>query len=362
MGGNALKHLNPQRLTTPQVMDVFNHLQRNWMLFTTQPLYLVPWVGEKQDHGDIDVVCEENAHAVRQFGISMGASPDDMQTNDTVVSVPIPLPWDPHHVVQVDFITCASENVRACRFFYSGGDFGLMLGRVAAWHGLVFGMDGLRYRADPSEPWQRDVLLTNSPYEILQALGYGDALPPFATYKQLWVFMLSSPMAKPWMFMPSSTNSENRSRDKQRKKVAEFQDWLREEFPENLLPMEDRKSPEEARDWVHEHFPHVRIYTRLEEQHAQFDYKKLVTRLFGMDAVEAVIDPRYPDKLKGDIVREMQAHLPQRAAREDMLRDAHGWQSTVILARCVAANIARERGIPVREAQPPLPAYVPPPK
>lgn len=199
MGGNALKHLDPARLTSAEVVNLVNHLHRNWQMIDPQPFYLVPWVAEKADHGDIDLICDSTPEAVQRLCRLLGVDTASIRRNDAILSVPVPLPWlqgaAHQRVVQVDFICCAADQAVATRFFYAGGDFGMLLGRIAAWHGLVFGIDGLRYRADSGIAWQSDVLLTSRPPEILAALGFPAALPWFDTYDRLWRFMLSSPMA-----------------------------------------------------------------------------------------------------------------------------------------------------------------------
>ena len=73
MGGNALKHLHPVRLTSAEVIDLVHHLHRNWQLVDPRPLYLVPWVAEKLDHGDIDLICESDAPTVERFAGMVGA-------------------------------------------------------------------------------------------------------------------------------------------------------------------------------------------------------------------------------------------------------------------------------------------------
>lgn len=368
MGGNALKHLHPVRLTSAEVVEVVHYLQRNWQLLCPTHLYLVPWVAEKADHGDIDLICAAEPELVRRFATLMGIDPAAIKQNDTVLSTPVPLPWDAGKpdaeagakIVQVDFICCEPSAAPAARFFYAGGDFGMMLGRVAAWHGLVFGMDGLRYRAERGHPWQSDVHLTADPGEILRVLGYPPAMPWFDTYDRLWRYILSTPLAGPWMFMPAATNAENRSRDKQRRKVGDFQEWLSEHFPDQLTAPHPRKTPAEAQLWVEQHFPNIDITAALDRQHAAFAYAKLRTRLLGMGAVEDVLGPGHPPELLGDIVREMQSFLPPKPEREAALADPKRWADHIRLARAAAAAIAARRGLPVRET-PAIPAFVPAP-
>lgn len=363
MGGNALKHLAPVRLTSAEVIDVVHHLHRNWQLVDPRPLYLVPWVAEKADHGDIDLICEADPATVLRCCPLIGAAVADIQRNDAVLSVPVPLPWDRTNtprIVQVDFICCAPEEAAATRFFYAGGDFGMLLGRVAAWNGLVFGMDGLRYRAARDCPWQSDVHLSADPGEILDALGYPRALPWFDTYDRMWRFILSSPLAGAWMFMPDATNSENRSRDRQRRKVGDFQDWLQANFPDQLVPPGPRKTPAEAQAWIRGRFPGAAIDATLAQQEARFAYARMVTRLLGLGAVESVLGPDLPIERAGELVREMQAFLPPKAEREAALADPARWADQIRLARAAAAAVAAGRGL-VRHEVPDLPAYVPPP-
>jgi hypothetical protein len=364
MGGNALKHLQPVRLTSAEVVEVVHHLQRNWQLCSPDHLYLVPWVAEKADHGDIDLICAADPEVVRRFAERQGIDPAAIRANDTVLSTPVPLPWDAGaakpRVVQVDFICCDAAAAPAARFFYAGGDFGMLLGRVAAWNGLVFGMDGLRYRAERGHPWQSDVHLTADPAEILTVLGYPPRLPWFATYDRLWRFILSSPLAGPWMFMPAATNAENRSRDRQRRTVGDFQAWLAANHPDRLTAPALRATPLEAQAWVERHFPTIAISAALDRQKAAFDYAKLRTRLLGLGAVEEVIGAGHPAELMGELVREMQPLLPPRAEREAALGDRQRWSDQVRLARAAAAAVAARRGIAVRESAP-LPAFVPPP-
>jgi hypothetical protein len=361
MGGNALKHLNPVRLTSAQVIDLAHHLHRNWQLVETRPLYVVPWVAEKQDHGDIDVICETEPETVIRFARLMGLNPEQIKRNDKVLSTPVVLPWDCEaKICQVDFICCSSEDAAATRFFYAGGDFGMLLGRVAAWQGLVFGMDGLRYRAEGDVQWQNDVHLTADPAEILAVLGYPSPLPWFDTYDRLWRYILSSPLAGAWMFLPEATNHENRSRDRQRRKVGDFQDWLSTHFADQLVAPAPRRTPAEARAWVRVHFPAVNLDETIRRQEASFHYAKMRTRLLGLGAVEDVIGPGHDPAIMGQLVHAMQALLPPKVEREAALADPVRWGDMICLARAAATAVAVQAGIRVAGA-PPIPGYQAPP-
>jgi hypothetical protein len=364
MGGNALKHLHPVRLTSSEVSELVHHLHRNWQLMQPRPLYLVPWVAEKQDHGDIDVICEASIESVLQFTDFIGVDRAIIKRNDKVLSTPVVLPWDATaaspRICQVDFICCSSDEAVTTRFFYAGGDFGMLLGRVAAWHGLVFGMDGLRYRAERGVDWQSDVHLTADPAQILSVLGYILPLPWFDTYDRLWRYILSSPMAGAWMFMPEATNHENRSRDLQRRKVGDFQAWLTKNFPHDLVASVPRRSAVEAQAWVRQQFPDIPIDVILQRQKAQRIYEKLRTRLLGIGAVEDVIGTGHAPEIVGEIVRHMQPLLPSKSERDHAMADPQKWSELITLARSVATTIAKNQGLTVH-APPAIPLYVAPP-
>jgi hypothetical protein len=361
MGGNALRHLDPQRLSSVQVINLVQYMQRIWQIPHDTPFHLVPWVAEKQDHGDVDLVCEVTPAEVVDFAQRIGVDPARIVCNDRVLSVPVELPWDRAKIAQVDFITCTPKEGPSFRFFYSGGDFGMYLGRLAAWYGLVFGMDGLRYRADPKYAWATDVHLTSDPATILHVLGYLTTLPYFDTYETLWQFVMSSQMAHPYVFMPESTNAENRSRDKQRRKVGDFQDWLRSTYPDSTGAPWPKPTPEDAQEWVRCYFPKINLPSIILSQMAASDYGKRVNYLLGVGAVEDVIGPRHSSEVVGDIVRRMLANLPPRHQRMAAMATEEGWRSTITEARMAAMHVALMKQIPLLGATPKIPSFEPRP-
>ena len=363
MGGHALKHLSPRRLTSAEVQLMVHHLLRRWSAIHDQPFTLVPWVADKADHGDIDLVCTVAPELLMARLAAWDVDPALVSRNDRVLSIPVPLPWHagdgPAPIAQVDCICCRPEEAVALRFYLSGGDFGLLLGRVAAWHGLVFGMDGLRYRADASVPWQRDVHLTADPARILVALGYPPRLPWFGCDRDLWAFILSSPMAGAWMFAPEATHHDNRTRDRQRPAVLRFQAWLAAQPPPVMPPR--RPAPDEVRAWVASRFPEVPLAAFLARQEAEFRYQKLLTRILGMDAAAAVVGADLPAEVHGGIVRGMAQRLPPLAERIAAMATPAGWAEEVDRAHAAAAAVAAEQGLPPVASVPSRPAFVAPP-
>ena len=350
MGGNALKHLSPVRLSSAEVVDLSHHLHRLWQLVAPSCLYLVPWIASKRDHGDVDVIAEidgDPTSVVHHFARLLGADPAAIVRNGTVFSTPVPVPWDAQRLVQVDLISCAPEAAPMMRFFYAGGDFGMLLGRVAAWHGLVFGMDGLRYRADADAPWQRDVLLSRDPAQILHLLGYGPP-PFFDTYPTLWRYIIDGPMAGAWMFLPTATNAENRSRDRQRRMIGEFQEWVAATYPDRLTAPTPRATPAQARAWVAAHCPWIDLTAELSRQEAAWTETKARVRALGLAAVEDVVADGVDMAARGAVIRAMQRHLPPPAARAAIMDDPQRRSDLEHLARVAARLCARELGLPLR--------------
>lgn len=341
MGGNALKELKPKRMTSKEVIDTFHYIQRLWSLeHVGPPLYLVPWVEEKDDHGDIDIVVEASIESVKAF---LDAHVEIQKRNDKVISAG----WKvDQHIVQVDFICADPVDAAATRFFYSGGDFGMLLGRLAAWHGLVFGMDGLRLRADHTKPWSKDIFLTARPDRILDTLGLFGYPPRFKTYESMWKYVTSSKKARPYMFMPEATNAENRSRDKQRPKIKEFQAWLSRWF--TRLPGDPQDLPRVSFDAAL-HQAHLEFGQRvMQERHAQQDtweHERAFVKSIGIDAVCGVVDADIDMETAGKIIRSMQQYLP----REWLQQHAREFPE---LAADIARNAARlcllQAGYPVK--------------
>jgi hypothetical protein len=354
MGGHALKHLAPQRVTSAQAINVFNHLQRSAAV-TGLVLHLVPWIEEKRDHGDIDILTSAPVSYVRAFiRETLGAIVESISvTNGTVISVPFTV--TDGFLCQVDFICDATTSFY--RFYYSGGDFGLLMGRVASWHGLVFAMDGLRLRHNPAYPWSEDITLTDSPEKALMALRYRTVLPQWKTYEDMWQFILSSPMAKPWMFLPESTDAENRSRDRQRAMMPRFASWLGLTYGENFLHQKEgfyeRRTFEQAIDYLTKMGFEAwgDLPNRIEEQRRIWEDKRAEVRSIGLGAVEHVADEPLTQEQMGEIVHEMQAYLPPKEQREIYLRAVGGQYLMVRLARSVARFLCIKHGYSVKPVE-----------
>lgn len=335
MGGNALKAIGPSRLSSSGVLHLFNRVE--WVAnMLGYRVRLVPWVSDKVSHGDVDIIVTASSFA-----------PEDMETLERMLGVPgasaykhvngpvtsIAVPLNVRHTVepqgqgpfyaQVDLIFTPQPDFTS--LYYSGGGLGMLIGRVAASNGYVFASDGLRLRANSSEPWSRDITLTTDPREALEFLGYDPALggSGFETEEDVWRFALSGRVAKPWMFVSENTNAENKNRDSKRKNFIRFQEWLQKTYsPDELaIPVGfDRDSS----DW---YYDRVGIATGV----FQRDFMKLVVdqrvkheetlamhTVWGRSTVCEVLGDKARDMTDsqiGEIIRVMQAYLPPKQQR-----------------------------------------------
>lgn len=226
MGGKALHKidLQPDRIDTATLVNVFNDVHRRWLLHTDLPLRMVPWTADKNDHGDIDVISPlsvgETELIVSQFVLIHNSI-----TNDNVISWGVPFG---NLLVQMDFICVYLPENKAPSLFYAGTDLGMLLGRVAAWLGFKLMPDGLYVRKTPATG--ADIFVTTDPCRILSILGYS-TFPSFETRADVWNYILRGRYTAPWAFLPSSTTAENRSRDAARPSMASFQAWVAQNWP-----------------------------------------------------------------------------------------------------------------------------------
>lgn len=318
MGGNALKHLNVKRVTSNELLTVWQRIQAAAYLYANAEVHLIPWpAATKSDHGDMDVLLlRRGGFALKGLLDYIDVDQSKCVRNGNVTSCPVPFDGG---LMQVDFIEVENEDeLRHFRLYYSGGGFGAMAGRIADFMGLVFAQEGVRLRCLPDKPWSRDIPLTSDPAVSLHLLGYIDESAitdglASASEEDLWAFVMRSHWAEPSWFMPENTNADNRSRDRARPQYLRFQEWLRTHY--SIKPGKVERWPlEKTRE-------HVRaivgrdVMTDVNKQREEWMSNKRDNALWGKDAVAAVC-PELPDEKVGQVIREMQEHLPKKGDRE----------------------------------------------
>lgn len=198
MGGNALKHVGVKRISTDDMMVVRNEL---YNLFTEYlDIDFVPFVKEKQDHGDIDVlVCSKSTDTVKNILMRV-YNPEHTVFNGNVISFAYKYN---DNLYQVDFIS--TGNIMKEKFYMSYGILGLIIGRMATRSNLVFD-GGLKVSIYGStlnnivgtdeffvKQKYSDIRLTNDPIEVCRFLGmsYDRWLQGFETNNDLYDWLLT---------------------------------------------------------------------------------------------------------------------------------------------------------------------------
>lgn len=326
MGGNALKSLGIEtvRLDSPTALHIFNHLNRNWLRFCDKPLELVPWPAWKLDHGDIDILTPVPHQEARELMASF-VLPARSTENDGVISQAFEIDG---LYVQVDFI-CYDEITPSIRMFHSGADFGMMVGRLAAWHGFKLAPDGL-YVRKTADAGSEDILVSEEPQEILDVLGYSNGFPFPREPKDLWSFIASSELFVPWAFAPKSTNAENRSRDEKRPNIHAFRDWMgpgRADM-EPCGRYAKKGSYEEALARIQAKVPNVEVYLRIAAQRqcqleeGKLGAKSLVARkLLGQNLLAKAFPGEYiAPHLRAFLLEQLDVYLPPYCNRPHLVR------------------------------------------
>lgn len=185
---------------------------------------LVPWIAEKADHGDADIVVASSK--VGQFGDEALCHAVGAATNypsfhkrpdvrDPVMAIALDTPdgW-----FQVDIITAADRLVDFSWRFLSWGDFGTLAGQVARQMGLLLGSEGLRLPVRVPNAPRSHVLLTDNFDDALLFLGF-DPLPHrsgFESEAAMISYVASSRYFDPAIFQSERMSSDSRRRARRR--------------------------------------------------------------------------------------------------------------------------------------------------
>ena len=113
---------------------------------------LVPCVGDKQDFGDIDIVCRFDAGVARSY-IKETLPAHEISVNDGVVS----FGWviaSCDAKLQVDLI-CRPNNFEDALAYRSYGDFGHISGSIYDYNGLSLGDTGLLFKVGTNKAGQK---------------------------------------------------------------------------------------------------------------------------------------------------------------------------------------------------------------
>lgn len=303
MGGNALKHLNPVRLTSSQMLALWSFISERCTVLGLEA-HLVPWLRSKEDHGDMDILIatvkdpEKELRLLSSLWVQHKDARHNIQ-NGPVRSVAVPSAFG---VVQVDLIHIPPEAMAFSRVYFSNGGLGMFVGQVARAMGLKLTSDGLYVAPLSGLAWESPVFLTDDPLNAFGFLGYQLLEKPYIECEeQLFHWLLSGRYSAPWIFLPR----------KPMDRMCRFREYIQAECPTPSMMPPSGYSWEASRATsikLAEAAFGIPITQRFAQQKAAWEDKKAKTYATGLGALLEIAPDLNPLKA-GQLICEMQRHM-----------------------------------------------------
>lgn len=192
--------------------------------------HVIRAVRAKETHGDLDLLVEASAlpgDPLQELAKALGATRALGHRNSPTTNL---LVGD----YQVDVTRVEPGEYEAAAAFFAYGDLGGLMGQVARSMGFSYGFRGLRYRMKDGTNHFDDVLVTASPSEAFEFLGYlpaatrySDFEQGFGTTEETFEFAASSLFFDPAVYEFENRSHRSRSRDRDRPNYLAFLEWLK---------------------------------------------------------------------------------------------------------------------------------------
>lgn len=216
MGGNAMKEYGARRVS----LDEYTELSAKLLEVLPFEVVTIPYIRDKKDFGDLDVLaCGDGNEDIQQtLNDSLRLHGTPFKSNGNVVSFLF------QHILQVDVIFQPEDELEFARRYYSWGDLGNLIGRVAKSLGWKFGNDGLWLRMEDASP----LLLTRDFDQALDLLGYDSEkfAQGFDTSASAFEYVASSRYFSPRVYQWSHRSHKDKTRDSKRPGYRAFLEWL----------------------------------------------------------------------------------------------------------------------------------------
>lgn len=252
MGGNLLKG---KRITTKQYYEIIDNLILlvSNSLSPDMSVNQIPFIKEKEDHGDIDLVVgyKDVIDYVRIY--------ESLNNQDIISKIIVNSSNKSIHFlydgIQIDLIFIQNKSVEYAINYFSYNDLGNLLGRMSKRLGFKHGHLGLSFKLMYNTTVIKEYYLTNDFYVFLSNLGLDITTfkNGFDTYEEMFKYVLSSPYFNPSIYQYENLNHINRTRDRKRKTYNMFLDYI------SSIPF---KKPYKLVDapyyYVYRSFPNIR--------------------------------------------------------------------------------------------------------
>lgn len=247
MGGNVFTHLGykAHRMDIPTYNKVLDKVH-SFLDELNITYYDIPYVRNKADFGDIDIIIEYaiDEHvfdAIRTNTTKLGATDETTIRNGKVLSVLV------DGLYQVDFIKERKETVEYHIAYLSHNDLGNLIGRCVKEAGYKHGTDGLFYSHYMNgRALKKDFFISNDYRTVLNLLGLSvekfDA--GFDTLEDMFDYVSSNKYFKASFYKFENLNNKNKVRDAKRKNYNLFLNHVKDMVDSELsLPTYDVSFP-----------------------------------------------------------------------------------------------------------------------
>lgn len=228
MGGLALKNTFTRRYQR----DEFEHLwvEMSAILTKTFKDFSMPrFFHSKESFGDMDIILSMEGfnQNMREY-IEETFAPNEIFHNGHSWS------FD-YKELQVDFITCASENYNAHEHYFAFNDLGNFIGRIAQSIGLKYGQEGLWYNHFFKDQKVGKIIVSQDYPRIFEFLDldYEQFCKGFDSLEEIFEYVTKSKFFSGHMYQLDQLNRINRERNLKRASYMSFLEFIDEKVPLN---------------------------------------------------------------------------------------------------------------------------------
>lgn len=305
MGGNALKKVKTRRYTTSELEQVKKVLIPKLQQLLQTQIYAVKSYYGKPDHGDLDLLLQtpfRNVNLLTFLKDEMGAL--EVFPNGNVYSFN-------YDDLQVDLILIKKEHWETAKPFYDYNDLGNLIGKLANFLGLKFGPEGLKYSLyDETRIHKLETVFLSSDlkriFKVLD-LDYKRYLLGFNKLEDIFEFISQSKWFNKTPATLAALNSDQRHRDKKRKNILAFQEWVEKK---NEVEFKPKFTRDETLDFIHKNFPEIGIYRVVEKYERDFKKKQFIAEKFNGRVIQSYF-PSLVGKPLGDAIIKFKQYLDE---------------------------------------------------
>jgi len=277
MGGNAIKKVLISRMNLDEYKQV-----KQTITYAFATILQIDFAFDKpgkESYGDLDVLYISNSNIVLKDEIFRLFKPVEIVTNGLVISWAYEYSQDKYF--QIDMIKCVK--IPMCKFYYSYGDLGNIIGRMTKYHGLKFGHEGLYaciINLDCIE-------LSSDPKSICEYLNldWDQWVKGFESEEKIFKWIISSKLFVLNIFLGSKeSNYMHRHKIETRPMYGNWIIWLESQKLDSSNQRQDLTMK------ALEHFGKINIYNQLVELKEK---QEMLKRKFnGSKLIRAGIDKK----------------------------------------------------------------------